>query len=417
MQPWVIILLAVLAVVVLGGLGFVARRGRRNVGVPLEPPAAGNRPSAPGATPPVTPLPPKAIEPKISAPDIPAAPGAGTVVLERPLGEPGVEADVPVGSEPVEAQYAEPEPAEPEPELVKPKFRDRLGKARGALGGYFGGVLGRSAIDQSTWDDLEEALIIADVGPQTTTEVLDDLKSRVKSEAIKTPEALMDALRTDLKKRLAPGDRTLRFDPGVTNVWLFVGVNGVGKTTTIGKIAKRETADGRKVLMAAGDTFRAAAAEQLGMWADRAGCEIVRGAEGADPASVIYSGVEKAAAKGIELVLADTAGRLQTKTNLMDELGKIRRVADRDPGRVTETLLVLDATTGQNGLQQAEQFRGAADITGVVLTKLDGTAKGGIAFAIQTKLGIPIKLVGLGEQVQDLVAFDPDEYVDALFAE
>jgi fused signal recognition particle receptor len=401
MEPWLIILLAVLAVVLLGGLGFVATRGR-NKGVPLEPTVP-----SPAAA-------PEAIEPKIVAPDIPvAAAPAGTVVLDRPKPEVEdhvVELTVEAKPEP------EPEP-EAEPELVKPKFRDRLGKARGALGGYFGGVLGRSTIDQSTWDDLEEALIIADMGPQTTTEVLDDLKLRVKSEAIKTPAALMEALQTDLKKRLAPGDRTLRFDPDVTNVWLFVGVNGVGKTTTIGKIAKREMADGRTVLMAAGDTFRAAAAEQLGMWADRAGCEIVRGAEGADPASVIYTGVEKAAAKGVQLVLADTAGRLQTKTNLMEELGKIRRVADKEPGRVTETLLVLDATTGQNGLSQAEQFRGAADITGVVLTKLDGTAKGGIAFAIQTKLGIPIKLVGLGEQVQDLVPFDPDEYVDALFAE
>jgi fused signal recognition particle receptor len=411
MEPWLIVLLGVLAILVLGGIGFVATKGRagRNVGVPVEPPA-----SAPQRT----------IEPRVAPPDVPVAPRVDVAVLDRPastedredLAEqvPEAEPSIETVIEPVIEPSIEPEV---EAELVKPKFRDRLGKARGALGGYFGGVLGRSTIDQTTWDDLEEALIVADVGPGTTTEVLDDLKLRVKSEAIKTPEVLMEALRSDLKKRLAPGDRTLRFDPGVTNVWLFVGVNGVGKTTTIGKLAKRETANGRTVLMAAGDTFRAAAAEQLGMWADRVGCEIVRGAEGADPASVIYTGVEKAAAKGVELVLADTAGRLQTKTNLMEELGKIRRVADKEPGRVTETFLVLDATTGQNGLTQAEQFRGAADITGVVLTKLDGTAKGGIAFAIQTKLGIPIKLVGLGEQVQDLVPFDPEEYVDALFAE
>jgi fused signal recognition particle receptor len=398
MEPWLIVLLGVLAILVLGGLGFVATKGRtgKSVGVPVEPPASATAPQ-------------RTIEPQVAPPDVPVAPQAETVVLDPPATLEDHAEQVP------EAElFIEPEV---EAELVKPKFRERLGKARGALGGYFGGVLGRSTIDQTTWDDLEEALIVADVGPGITTEVLDDLKLRVKSEAIKTPEALMEALRSDLKKRLAPGDRTLRFDPGVTNVWLFVGVNGVGKTTTIGKLAQRETANGRTVLMAAGDTFRAAAAEQLGMWADRVGCEIVRGAEGADPASVIYTGVEKAAAKGVELVLADTAGRLQTKTNLMEELGKIRRVADKEPGRVTETFLVLDATTGQNGLTQAEQFRGAADITGVVLTKLDGTAKGGIAFAIQTKLGIPIKLVGLGEQVQDLVPFDPDEYVDALFSE
>jgi fused signal recognition particle receptor len=410
MEPLLIVLLAVLALVLIGGGAFLATKGRRSVpGVPVEPPlldqAPGSRPATKVPTRPVEHVPvaadestPAEIADRVS-PEIVSEPIPATV-------EPPVEP--PVDLAPVDLAPVEP-PA--------PRFRDRLGKARGALGGYFGGVIGRSTIDQTTWDDLEEALIVADVGPLATTEVLDDLKSRVKSEAIKTPEALMDALRTDLKKRLAPGDRSLRFDPGVTNVWLFVGVNGVGKTTTIGKVAKQQMANGRTVLMAAGDTFRAAAAEQLTMWAERTGAEIVRGSEGADPASVIYTGVEKAAAKNIELVLADTAGRLQTKTNLMEELGKIRRVADKEPGRVTETLLVLDATTGQNGLSQAEQFRGAADITGVVLTKLDGTAKGGIAFAIQTKLGIPIKLVGLGEQMNDLVPFDPDEYVDALFAE
>ena len=201
----------------------------------------------------------------------------------------------------------------------------------------------------------------------------------------------------------------------MTNVWLFVGVNGVGKTTTIGKVGAAQIADGRKVVMAAGDTFRAAAAEQLGLWAEKAGATLVRGQDGGDPGSVIFDAVEKAAAAGAELVLADTAGRLQTKTNLMEELRKIRRVADKASGTVTEVLLVLDATTGQNGLSQAVQFKEAADLTGVVLTKLDGTAKGGIAFAIQTELGIPIKLVGLGEGVDDLIAFDPDEYIDALF--
>ncbi len=388
MEPLLIVLLAVLALVLIGGGAFLATKGRRSVpGVPAEPPSLDR---------PVERVP--VAESKPADPVRTEAAPTETVAAEV-------------------APAAVKPPVEPPVEPAAPRFRDRLGKARGALGGYFGGVMGRSTIDQTTWDDLEEALIVADVGPLATTEVLDDLKSRVKSEAIKTPEALMDALRTDLKKRLAPGDRSLRFDPGVTNVWLFVGVNGVGKTTTIGKVAKQQMGNGRTVLMAAGDTFRAAAAEQLTMWAERTGAEIVRGSEGADPASVIYTGVEKAAAKNIELVLADTAGRLQTKTNLMEELGKIRRVADKEPGRVTETLLVLDATTGQNGLSQAEQFRGAADITGVVLTKLDGTAKGGIAFAIQTKLGIPIKLVGLGEQMNDLVPFDPDEYVDALFAE
>lgn len=409
MELWLILLVGLIVLGVLGAAGFVTSRSRRG-GIPTEPS-------------------PKTIgrserDPAHSVPggDTEPVRRAGGVVLdERPVPAPKPnDVDV-VGDTELETELeTEPGP-ELEPDLEvedeRPRFRDRLGKARGALGGYVGGVLGRSAIDQTTWDDLEEALIVADVGPAVTGEVLDALKTRVKAESIKTPVALMEALRTDLKARLASGDRTLRFDEGVTNVWLFVGVNGVGKTTTIGKTAKRQIGEGRSVLMAAGDTFRAAAAEQLGMWAERTGAEIVRGAEGADPASVIFTGVEKAAAKGIHLVLADTAGRLQTKTNLMDELGKIRRVADREPGRVTETLLVLDATTGQNGLTQAEQFRGAADITGIVLTKLDGTAKGGIAFAIETKLGIPIKLVGLGEQVSDLIAFDPDEYVDALFDE
>src|SRR5690606_36487364 len=192
---------------------------------------------------------------------------------------------------------------------------------------------------------------------------------------------------------ISDGDRELRFDEGVPNVWLFVGVNGVGKTTTIGKVAHQQQAQGRSVVMAAGDTFRAAAAEQLGMWAERTGVDLVRGSEGGDPSAVVFDAVERAAARGNDLVLGDTAGRLHTKTNLMEELRKVRRVADRDPGNVTEVLLVLDATTGQNGLAQARQFTEAVDVTGVVLTKLDGSAKGGIALAIQVSLGIPIKLV------------------------
>ena len=238
----------------------------------------------------------------------------------------------------------------------------------------------------------------------------------MKSEGIKDSTELLEALKADLKKKLVSADRSLHFEPGRPNVWLFVGVNGVGKTTTIGKIGRREVRDGRTVIMAAGDTFRAAAAEQLGMWAERTGAQLVRGAEGGDPGSVIFDAVERAAARNIDLVLGDTAGRLQTKTNLMEELRKIRRIADKEPGKVTEVLLVLDATTGQNGLVQAKQFGDVAELTGVVLTKLDGTAKGGIAFAIQTELGIPIKLVGLGEGADDLVPFDPDEYVEALFA-
>ena len=219
-----------------------------------------------------------------------------------------------------------------------------------------------------------------------------------------------------MKARLAGSDRTLRLDEGRTNVWLFVGVNGVGKTTTIGKLGKRQVEAGHHVVMAAGDTFRAAAAEQLETWANRAGADFIRGAEGADPSSIIFDAIESAAAKGADLVLADTAGRLHTKTNLMDELRKVRRVASKEPGHVTEVLLVLDATTGQNGLQQARQFTEATEVTGVVLTKLDGSAKGGIVFAIHEDLGIPVKLVGLGETAEDLVDFDPDEFVEGLLS-
>ena len=314
----------------------------------------------------------------------------------------------------VEAAAA-PTPAPPAP--VKPRFRDRLGKARSTLSGYMGGILARDTIDRETWDDLEEALIRADVGVTATTDILQRLRATVDASEITAPGDLLEALKAQLKADLATGDRTLHFEAGGPNVWLFVGVNGVGKTTTVGKVGKQQADAGRRVVMAAGDTFRAAAAEQLETWAERAGADIVRGAEGGDPSSIIFDAVQRAAAKGADLVLADTAGRLHTKVNLMEELRKVRRVADREPGKVTEVLLVLDATTGQNGLVQAQQFTEAVDLTGVVLTKLDGSAKGGIALAIQSALGIPIKLVGLGETADDLVDFDPDEFIDALFAQ
>ncbi|MBV9411394.1 MAG: signal recognition particle-docking protein FtsY [Acidimicrobiia bacterium] len=301
------------------------------------------------------------------------------------------------------------------PPPVKPRFRDRLGKARSLFAGYVGSVLSRSTIDDETWDELEEALVRADVGVTATTALLDDLRERVRAEGITTPQELVQALKDDLKKSLAPADRGLRFEPGDPNVWLFVGVNGVGKTTTIGKVANQQKDEGRSVILAAGDTFRAAAAEQLDLWAHRVDAPLVRGAEGGDPGAVVFDAVERAKARDIDIVLADTAGRLHTKTNLMEELSKIRRVAERPPGKVTEVLLVIDATTGQNGLVQARQFAEAVDVSGVVLTKLDGTAKGGIALAIQNELNIPIKLVGLGETVADLIEFDPEEFVDALF--
>jgi fused signal recognition particle receptor len=321
----------------------------------------------------------------------------------------------------VEAEVAEPEVVEPEVvEPAKPvSLRDRLAKARSAFTGAFAGVLGRSAITDETWDELEEALLRADVGLAVTDALLDDLKERVKAKEITEPAALIDALQADMVAQLEGSDRTIHFDetlePGSPNIWMFVGVNGVGKTTTIGKLSKQQIDAGRTVLLAAGDTFRAAAAEQLGTWAERSGAEFVRGAEGGDPSSVIFDGVASAAAKQLDLVLADTAGRLHTKTNLMEELRKVRRVAEKGAGTVTETLLVIDATTGQNGLTQAREFYEATEVTGVVLTKLDGSAKGGIVFAIETELGIPVKLVGVGEQIGDLIPFVPEEFVAALF--
>jgi fused signal recognition particle receptor len=299
-------------------------------------------------------------------------------------------------------------------------FRTRMSKARSALAGALLGIRGRAAITDATWDELEEALLRADVGIRVTDELLGGLKARVKSKEIGDADALLAALQTEMTGRLSGADRELHLEPGdlgSPNVWLFVGVNGVGKTTTIGKVGAAQRAAGHSVLMAAGDTFRAAAAEQLATWAERSGSEFVRGAEGGDPSSVIYDGIERASARQIDLVLGDTAGRLHTKTNLMDELRKVRRVAAKGAGRVTEVLLVIDATTGQNGLTQARQFGDATEVTGVVLTKLDGSAKGGIVFAIETELGIPVKLVGLGEQIDDLVPFDPTEFVSALFTE
>ena len=338
--------------------------------------------------------------------------------IDRPPSRPTTAAGSTAVLEPTDVAVVE------EPAVVveseRATFRTRMGKARSALAGAFLGIRGRGGITDETWEELEEALLRADVGVRVTHELLDGLRARVKAKEIADPDSLLSALQEEMTKRLAGADRELHFevgDPGSPNVWLFVGVNGVGKTTTIGKVGALQKAQGRTVLMAAGDTFRAAAAEQLHTWAERSGAEFVRGSEGGDPSSVIFDGVERAAARNIDIVLGDTAGRLHTKTNLMDELRKVRRVASKGAGRVTEVLLVIDATTGQNGLAQAREFGDTTDVTGVVLTKLDGSAKGGIVFAIETELGIPVKLVGLGEQIGDLVAFDSGDFVGALFTD
>jgi fused signal recognition particle receptor len=407
-----VILLVAVAVLASVGLGFVVARRRPGRGELLEPPPTQRRP--PRRRPPRRPEP--AGDDDGPSSGVATAPRPGEAPLDETAADPDlvVEPDSETVAE-IEEALAEAVTAE-QLDLVRPRFRDRLGKARGLLAGYWTSVLSRSKIDEEVWEELEEALIRADVGVGLTTTLLEDLRAEIEHKGITEPDALLEQLKGDLKARLAEGDHELVYEPGAPNVWLFVGVNGVGKTTTIAKVAKVQQADGRRVVLAAGDTFRAAAAEQLGTWAERVDADLVRGAEGGDPSAVIFDAVQRAAARDADLVLADTAGRLHTKVNLMEELRKVRRVAERPPGKVTEVLLVLDATTGQNGLVQAAQFTEAVDVTGVVLTKLDGSAKGGIVLAIQTELGIPVKLVGLGETVDDLVPFDPDEFVEALFS-
>lgn len=407
-----VILIIVAVVVLLGlivGLGFIAPRNRRGV---LEPPSKRRAP----------------VDDRV----VPADEAARAALVEaevdadletRMPAEKRVDVGVAEVEEVADVEVVETEDidvvetADVEVVAERPRFRDRLGKARAALSGALGTIAGRSKIDAETWDELEEALILADVGVASTQELLDHLRARVKADGLSNGEELLGALKAEMAARLSGFDRGLKMSTDVgPTVWLFVGVNGVGKTTTIGKLGVCEVREGRTVLMAAGDTFRAAAAEQLGMWAERAGAELVRGSEGGDPSAVIFDGVDAANARNIDLVLADTAGRLHNKVNLMEELSKVRRVADKGAGTVTEVLLVIDATTGQNGLVQAKQFTEAVELTGVVLTKLDGSAKGGIVIAIHDQLGIPVKLVGLGEGAEDLVPFDATEFVEALFA-
>jgi fused signal recognition particle receptor len=357
-------------------------------------------------------------KPDVLAPE-PTAPAPSVEELEALLRGPEVEAPpAPAPEVEVEvtpAPVAEPEPAAVEEVLEKPRLRDRLGRTRAAFSGVFS-ALGGHKIDEGTWDDIEEAMLLADVGLPTTQRILDAVRARAKAEGVVEADGLVTLVRDEVVSILDDGaGRDLNVVDGEPNVWMFVGVNGVGKTTTIGKLASLEVREGHKVLLAAADTFRAAAADQLQLWAERTGGECVRGQDGADPGSVVFNAMDAAAGRKVDLVLVDTAGRLHTNSNLMEELQKLRRIVDRTPGALKEVLLVIDATTGQNGLVQAKQFADAVDVTGIVLTKLDGTAKGGIVLAIQSELGLPVKVVGVGETAADLVPFDPSEFAAALF--
>jgi fused signal recognition particle receptor len=321
----------------------------------------------------------------------------------------------------------------PAPELERPeptagrlvRLRARLSRSQNVFGKGLLALLSRDKLDDDTWDELEETLITADVGVEATRSIVERLRERARVQGTASADELRRMLAEELLEALDPAaDRSLRATPharpadGRTQpaVVLVVGVNGSGKTTTCGKIARVLVADGHSVVLGAADTFRAAAADQLATWAGRVGAEVVRGPEGGDPAAVAFDAVKRGIESGVDSVVVDTAGRLQNKVGLMDELGKVKRVVEKQ-GTVDETLLVLDATTGQNGLEQARVFTEVVNVTGVVLTKLDGTAKGGIVIAVQRKLGIPVKLIGLGEGPDDLAPFEPKAFVDALLDE
>lgn len=341
----------------------------------------------------------------------------GATVIEAPTDsfptQPAPTAEPPTTPVPV--------PPTPVEEITPPagrleRLRGRLSRSRSAFGQGLLGLLGAGDLDEDSWEEIEDILLLADLGAAATTEIVTQLREQISARAVRTPEQARAVLRSVLVNALLPdSDRSVHALPhaGGPAVVLIAGVNGTGKTTTTGKLGRVLVAEGRTVLLGAADTFRAAAVEQLATWAERVGAEVVRGREGADPASVAFDAVFRGADAGVDAVLIDTAGRLHTKTGLMDELGKVKRVVEKR-AEVDEVLLVLDATTGQNGLVQSRVFADVVDVTGIVLTKLDGTAKGGIVFQVQRELGVPVKLVGLGEGPDDLAPFEPAAFVDAL---
>ncbi len=333
----------------------------------------------------------------------PAAPTQDTPTIE--------DLDVPEArGPPVEAA---PAPVEVPLSLTE-RFAKRLTRTRNVLSSGMADLFGRG-IDDASWEGLEEMLISADVGVETTLALVETLRRRQREEGVTTADGVVQLLREELLVMLDTGSRALgRNTDGGLTVWLVSGVNGVGKTTTIGKLSARENRAGNDVVLAAADTFRAAAADQLALWAERTGARIVMKDEGADPAAVAFDGWNAAKATDADLLIIDTAGRLHNKRELMDELGKVKRVVEKQSGPMHEVLLVLDGTTGQNGIAQARAFMEVVDVTGLVLTKLDGSSKGGIVIAVQKELGLPVKLVGLGEDVEDLADFDPVAFVDGL---
>ena len=296
------------------------------------------------------------------------------------------------------------------------RLKEGLSKTRNSIVDSFSSVFGASHIDDDFYEELEETFIMADMGYETTEKVIENLKERVKEARIKEPAACKELIINIIRDQMMVDESAYDFEKK-KSVILVIGVNGVGKTTTIGKLAAQYKKSGKKVLIAAADTFRAAAIDQLKTWADRAGVEMISHNEGADPAAVVYEAVSAAKARNTDILLIDTAGRLHNKKNLMDELAKMRRIISRDyPDANVESLIVLDGTTGQNALEQARQFSNVTEIDGIVITKLDGTAKGGIAIAIQAELNVPVKFIGIGEKIDDLQRFDPSAYVEALFS-
>jgi fused signal recognition particle receptor len=388
-MEWYWYLVLALVLLLAGGLGLVAPRLRG--------------PRRPAPVPPARPRPPVDQQPDAG---IAAGPAATTTVEAPP--------------QPPAAAEAAPAVETPEPTAGRlVRLRARLSRSQGLLGRGLLAVLARDHLDEEDWEEIEENLIRGDVGVEATQELITRLRERTRVLGTRSAADLRDLLAAELVAALDPKlDRSLRATPHGENpaVVLVVGVNGSGKTTTCGKIARVLIADGHSVLLGAADTFRAAAAEQLTTWAGRVGAEVVRGKEGGDPAAVAFDAVRRGIETRVDSVIIDTAGRLQNKVGLMDELGKVKRVVERH-GPIDETLLVLDATTGQNGLEQARVFTEVSEVTGVVLTKLDGTAKGGIVIAVQRKLGIPVKLIGLGEGPDDLAPFEPGQFVDALLGD